>query len=164
MHITSLTDYSKVAKITERHKIASLTAEGCFPAVINSRKAEGKVCPWVETLWRSPCLAVKWLVHLCCHTALLKVVTVSFLCFTTNCVLVLAYLFLVLCEVFVRMFVQVHIQDKNSNGTTVKTFSSFNCLRSSCMLLPFLSTLMSLCCRYMTTRQMWKQEAILKST
>jgi len=72
-------------------------------------------------------------------------VTVSFLCFTTDCVLVLAYLFLILCEVFVRMFVQVCVQDKNSNGTTMRTFSNLNCLHSSCMLLPFPSTLMSLC-------------------
>ena len=59
--------------LAERHKIASITAEGCFPAVINSRNAEGKVCLRVETPWWSPCLAVKWLVHLCCHTAILNV-------------------------------------------------------------------------------------------
>ena len=44
-HIASLTDYSasNVAKIIVRHKIASIRTEGiCFPAVINSRKANGK--------------------------------------------------------------------------------------------------------------------------
>ena len=34
---------------------------------------------------------------------------------------------------------------ENSNGTTVRTFSNFNLLRDHCMLLPFPSTLTSLC-------------------
>jgi len=69
-------------------------------------------------------------------------VTVSFLCFTTNSVLVL---FLILCEVSVHMFVHVCVQAKNSNGTTVRMFSNFNLLRGRCMLLPFPSALTSLC-------------------
>ena len=72
-------------------------------------------------------------------------VTVSFLCFTTKGVLVLAFLFLVLCEVSVHVFVHVHVQTKNSNGTTVRKFSNFNLLRGRCTLLPFPSTLTSLC-------------------
>jgi len=44
-HIASLSDYrdSKVAEIIVRHKTVSVRAEGCSPAVINPRKAEGKV-------------------------------------------------------------------------------------------------------------------------
>jgi len=34
---------------------------------------------------------------------------------------------------------------ENSNGTTVRTFSNFNLLRDHCTLLPFPSTLTSLC-------------------
>jgi len=34
---------------------------------------------------------------------------------------------------------------KNSNGTTVRTFSNFNLLRGRCMFLPFPSALTSLC-------------------
>ena len=37
------------------------------------------------------------------------------------------------------------VRAKNSNGTTVRTFSNFNLLRGHCMLLPFPSTLTSLC-------------------
>ena len=47
----------------------------------------------------------------------------------TNGVLVLAFLFLVLCEVSINVFVHVRVQAKNSNGTTVRTFSNFNLLR-----------------------------------
>jgi len=67
----------------------------------------------------------------------------SFLCFTTNGVLVLAFLFLILCEVTIYMFVHFHVQAENSNGTTVGTFSNFNLLCGWCTLLPF--PLMSLC-------------------
>jgi len=70
-------------------------------------------------------------------------VTISFLCFTMNSVLVL---FLVLCEVSVHVFVHVHVQAKSSNGTTVRTFSNFNLLCGSCTLIPSLSALTSFMC------------------
>jgi len=77
--------------------------------------------------WKCPrgllALAVKWLDRLHSCTAILRSVTISFLCFTTNCVLVL---FLVLCDVSVHVFVHIHIQAKNSNRTTMRTF--LNCM------------------------------------
>ena len=39
-------------------------------------------------------------------------VTISFLCFTTNGVLILAFLFLVLCGASVHVFVHVRVQAK----------------------------------------------------
>ena len=72
-----------------------------------------------------------------------KCVTISFLCFTTNSVLVL---FLALCEVSVHVFVHVRVQAKNSNRTTVRTFSNFNLLHGRCMLLPFPSALNVIVC------------------
>ena len=87
-------------------------------------------------------LAVKRLDWLHGRTALLKVChCFSFLCFTTNSVLVL---FLVLCEVSVQVFVHVCIQAKKSNRTTVRVFSNFNLLCDHCTLLPFPSAPMSL--------------------
>ena len=62
-------------------------------------------------------------------------VTISFLCFTTNSVLVL---FLVLCEVSVHVYAHIRVQAKSSNGTTVRTFSNFNLLHGRCTFLPFL--------------------------
>jgi len=61
-------------------------------------------------------MAVKQLDQLCNRTALLKVVTMSFLCFTTTGVLVIALSFIV-CEVSVLVLVHIHVQAKNSNGT-----------------------------------------------
>ena len=87
---------------------------------------------------KSPRLAVKQLDQLCHHTPLL---TMSFHCFTTNGVVVLAFLFPTPCQAFVHMFVHVCIQAKNSNGTTVGTFSNFNLMHGCCMLLPFPSTI-----------------------
>ena len=94
----------------------------CFPAVTTSRKAEGRVlsmsgnAPEVSWLW----LWSDWIDYVVVqHFS--RSVTVSFLWFTTNSVLVL---FLVLCEVSVHVFVHVCVQAKNSNGTTVRTFSS----------------------------------------
>ena len=77
---------------------------------------------------RFPHLAVKQLDQLCSRTALLKVVTMSFLCFTTTGVLVMALSF-ILCEVSVHVFVHIHVQAKNSSGTiyrgNVFKFESF---------------------------------------
>ena len=130
--IASLTDYSKVPKITGRHKIHKCRRIR-FPAVINFRKAEEKV----KMSRRLPRLAVKWLDQLCHCTALLKL---SFLCFTS--VLVLAFLYFILCEVSVHMFVHICVQVKKSNGGM---FSKFNLLRGRCKLLTFPSALVSLC-------------------
>ena len=115
--IASLTDYSKVPKITGRHKIHKCRRIR-FPAVINFRKAEEKV----KMSRRLPHLAVKWLDQLCHRTALLKL---SFLCFTTNSVLVLAFLYFILCEVSVHMFVHICVQVKKSNGGNVFKIQSF---------------------------------------
>ena len=76
----------------------------------------------METLWSSPHLAMKQLDQLGCHKALLKVCHHVFLCFTINGVLVLAFLFLILCEVSVQMFAHVHIQAKNINGLPSECF------------------------------------------
>ena len=74
-------------------------------------------------------MAVKRLDRLRSRTALLKVCQHSFLCFTTNGVLVLAFLFLILCEISIHVFVHIHVQAKNSNGTiyrgNVFKFESF---------------------------------------
>jgi len=50
----------------------------------------------------------------------------SFLCFTTNGVLLLAFLSLILYEVSVDVFVHIRVQAKSSIRTTVGTFSNFN--------------------------------------
>ena len=144
--IASLTDDSASKGSKDRCKTQNSIRKGrriCFPAVINSRKAEGRVLsvsgntPEVFSLW----LWNGWIDYLVVqHFS--RSVTVSFLCFTTNSVLVLL---LVLCEVSVHVFVHVRVQAKNSNGTTVRTFSNFNLLRGRCALLPFPSTLTSLC-------------------
>ena len=42
-HCFPLTGYSDLPKIAGREKIVSASVVGCFPAVINSRKAEGAV-------------------------------------------------------------------------------------------------------------------------
>ena len=41
--VMPLTDYSDGPNLDEREKIVSVSVAGCFPAVINSRKAEGAV-------------------------------------------------------------------------------------------------------------------------
>ena len=69
----------------------------------------------------------------------------SFLCFTTNGVLVPAFLFLVLSGVSIHVFVHIRVRAYNSNRTTVRTFSNFNLLCGHCMLLPFPSALTLLC-------------------
>ena len=80
----------------------------------------------------------------------------SFLCFTTDCVLVLAFLFLILCEVSVYVFVRVCGQAKNSIGTTVGIFSNF---KSFCVVIahsfPFLPLLRHLCAPAIT---LWTQK------
>jgi len=65
--------------------------------------------------------------------------------FTTDGVLVLDFLFLVLCEVSIHVFVHIRVQAKNSNGTTVRMFSNFNLLHGHCTLLPFPPAPTSLC-------------------
>ena len=72
-------------------------------------------------------------------------VTISFLCFTTNAWWPGTGFSLS------RPLWSLHscgcthsLQAKNSNGTTMRTFSNFNLLRGRCMLLPFPSTLTSL--------------------
>ena len=136
----SLTDdsTSKAAKIIVRHKIVSNKGRRvCFPAVINSRKAEWRVLsvsgnvPEVSSVW----LWSGWIDYVVVqHFS--RSVTISFLCFTANSVLVL---FLILCEVSVHVFVHICVQAKNSTGTTVRTFSNFNLLRGFCTLLSFCS-------------------------
>ena len=41
--VTPLTDYSDGPNLNGREKIVSVSVAGCFPAVMNSRKAEGAV-------------------------------------------------------------------------------------------------------------------------
>jgi len=90
----------------------------------------------------SPHLAVKWLDRLRSPIALLKVCHHFLpLLHTTKGVLVLGFLFLVLCGVSIH----IRVQAKNSNGTTVRTLSNFNLLCGRCTLLPFPSALTSLC-------------------
>ena len=72
-------------------------------------------------------------------------VTISFLCFTTNGILAVTFLFLVLCGVSIHVFVHVRVQAKNSNGTTMRMFLNLNLLHGRCMLFPFPSALTSLC-------------------
>ena len=43
LSVMPLTDYSDVPKITGTEKTVSVSVMGCFPAVINSRKAEEAV-------------------------------------------------------------------------------------------------------------------------
>ena len=128
-HIASLTDYSasKVAKFIVRYKIVHKGQRICIPAVINSRKAKGKVLlPWVEMPKRSPRLAVKRLDRLHSRTGTSQglspfpsSVSLQMVCFSLS-------RDLVLCGVSVHVFVHVFVQAKNSNGTTVRTFSYFN--------------------------------------
>ena len=81
--------------------IKSLNAEGYISQQSSTpEKLKGKFFPRVETSRRLPRLAVKWLDQLHHHTALLKM---SFLCFTTNSVLVLGFLYFILCEVSVHV-------------------------------------------------------------
>ena len=49
----------------------------------------------------------------------------SFLFFTTNGVLVLAFLFLILCEVPVHVFVHLCVQAIDCNKTTMEMLSNF---------------------------------------
>ena len=107
-------------------------------------KPKGEFFPWVETSQRSPGSGCEEAgsINFQVVQHFSRSVTIFFLCFTTNSVLVL---FLVLCEVSIHVFVHVCVQAKNSNGTTVRTFSNFNLLRGRCTLLPVPSALMSLC-------------------
>ena len=141
--IASLTENStsKAAKIVVRHKIVSVRAEWYVSQQSSTpEKPKGKFFQWVEMPQRSPRLVVKRLDHYVVVQHFSRSVTVTFFCFTTNSVLVL---FLVLCEVSVDVFVHVRVQAKNSNWTTVRAFSHLLC--HCCTLLPFPSTLTSLC-------------------
>ena len=55
------------------------------------------------------------------------------------------------------------VRAKNSNGTTVRTFSNFNLLRGHCMLLPFPSALTSLCAPVSTHWQLAMQLGVQHS-
>ena len=91
--IASLTDYRSL------EDTKSINAEGYVSQQSSTpEKLKEKFFPRVETSQRLPRLAVKWLDQLRHRTALLKM---SLLCFTTNSVLVLAFLYFILCEVFV---------------------------------------------------------------
>lgn len=69
----------------------------CFPVLSYSEKPKGKFFfPVVETPRRSPCLAMKQLDHTTSSYSILKL---SFLCSTTNGVLVAFSVSLILCEV-----------------------------------------------------------------
>jgi len=145
--IASLTDYSKVGHWRTQNGVRKCwridhwrTQNGVrkcwrigFPVVINSRKAEGKVSSTSGNTLE---------VSLTQHFS--RSVTMSFLCFATNCVLVLAFSFSSF-EASVHVFVYVRIQAKNSNGTAMRAFLNFNLLRSHCTLLLFPSTLTSFC-------------------
>jgi len=53
---------------------------------------------------------------------------------------------------------EILVRAKNSNRTTMRTFSNFNLLRGCCTLLPFPATLMSLCApgeHYLTDLREW---------
>ena len=91
--------------------------------------------------WRSPCLAVKRVDWLHCHIALLKVCHHVLPLLHKWCPGILAFFFLILCEVSVHVFVHVCVQAKSSNGTTMETFSKFSLLHCCCTLLPFLPLL-----------------------
>ena len=125
-----------MAKIVVRHKIVSL-------------KAEGYVSQQSSTEWKHPRGLLAWLwsgwVNYLVVQHFSRFVTISFLCFTTNGVLILVFLFLILCGVSVHVLVRVRVQAKNSNRTTVRMFSKFNLLCGRCTLLSFPSILMSLC-------------------
>jgi len=91
-------------------------------------------------------------------------VTISFLCFTTNSVLVL---FLVLCEVSVQVFVHLRVQAKNSNGTTLRTFSNFNLCVVVARSFPFLPLLHHICASadmYRTTKMHVTMTIMLQNT
>jgi len=135
--IASLTDNSasKAAKIVVRHKIVSISHQ------LQKSCRESSFREWKRPKGLLG-LAVNWLDRLRSRTAFLKVCHRFLPLLHSNSVLVL---FLVLCEVSVHVFVHVRVQAKNSNGTTVRTFSNFNLLCGCCTLLPFPSTLTSLC-------------------
>ena len=139
-----------MAKIIVRHEIVSVRAKGYVSQQSSTQeKLKRKFFPLVETPQRSPRLAVKWLDRLHSRTALLKVCHhfLSLLhykwCPGTGFSLSRG---LVLCGVSVHVFVHVRIQAKNSNRTTVRTFSNFNLLHGRCMLLPFPSALNVIVC------------------
>ena len=146
-HIASLTDYSKVAKIAGRHKIVSVhvSAEGCVSQQSSTpEKLKRKVFPLVKC----PGGLLAWLWNHWIDYVVIRhfsrSITVSFLCFSTNSVLVLAFLFLVLCEVPIHLFVHVHLQAKNSNGTTMETFS----ILIFCVVLAHPLPFLPLLCHY----------------
>jgi len=136
-HIASLIDYSKVAKITaRRHNIVFVSAEGyvCFIVVFNSRNYKSRRKHFFPMSGNTVVVSL-----LGCEVAGSTILYVQFLCFTTNFVLVLAFLPLSLCEG------SVHVRAKYSNGgTAIGAFSNFNILLGRCSLLHFPS-LTSLC-------------------
>ena len=120
---------SKVAKIVVRHKIVSLRVEGYVSQQSSTpEKPKGKLFPWVETSQKSPCLAVKRLDWIRSRTALLKV------ChhFLPLLHYKWSWYWLFSFSSFSSSFVESpfmctrSLQAKNSNGTTVRTFSYFN--------------------------------------
>ena len=117
----SLTDYSKVAKIAGRHKIAFIKAEGYVSQLSATQEKPKDSFSMSGNAQRSPHLAVKWLDWLSSYSTSQGLSPCP-----TNDVLVLDFLFLILYEVCVHMFVHVCLQAKTSNGTTVGTFSDFN--------------------------------------
>jgi len=129
-----ITDYSdsKAAKIIVRHKTMSVRAKCTFPSSHQLQKSrrESYFCEWkcpeVSSLGCEAAGSTTLSYSTSQGLSLCLFATTSFPCFTTNGVLVLACLSLILCEVSIHMFVHIHVQAKNSNRTTVETFSNFN--------------------------------------
>ena len=140
--IVLFTDYSdsKAAKIIVRHKTMSVRAKCTFPSSHQLQKSrrESFFCEWkcpgglLTWLWSAGSTTLSYSTSQGLSPCLFA--TMSFPCFTTNDVLVLACLSLILCEVSVHVFVHIHVQAKNSNRTTVGTFSNFNlfCVAVAC--------------------------------
>jgi len=126
--IASLTNYKdrKVGKIVARHKIVSVRAEGYA-----SQQSSTPENPESFTMrGNAPVVS-----SLGCEAAGLTTLSYSTcqglspcpsLQMVSQCWL---FSFLILCEVSIHVFVHVRVQAKNSNGTTVRTFSNFNLLR-----------------------------------
>jgi len=111
-----------------------------FPSSHQLRKSQGNIFPLVEMLWKSHRLAVNQLGGLYCHTALLKVCypCPSSASLQMGPCYVLGFVFFILCEVSIYMYVQT----KNSNRTTVATFQFL----IFCMVVAFSSPFFSLLC------------------
>ena len=144
----SLTDYTTVAKVVRRHRIViSKCQKICFPAVINFRKPKWKVLS-VSGNTPEVSLLRLWGSWINCVVAqhFSRSVTVSFLCFTTNGVLVVVFSFSSFVESPHTCLYTFAYKLKIVMGLyTARMFSNFYLLHDCCTLLPFPSALMSLC-------------------